>query len=100
LRPEGLDEFKNSPHRVSNPRPSQLNYGLVGQEICVRFSSVTRPALGLSRFTVMSNEWEKFVSEVKLEGREANHSLPSSAEIKNGGSFTYAFLIRHNNTFR
>jgi hypothetical protein len=26
VRPEGLGNFKNSPHRVSNPRPSCLNH--------------------------------------------------------------------------
>jgi hypothetical protein len=29
VRPEGLGEFKNSPHRVSNPRPSGLQHSAV-----------------------------------------------------------------------
>jgi hypothetical protein len=53
------------------------------------FSIVSRPALGPPQSI-------KWVPGMKRDGREADHSPPSSAEVKNGGAITstppYAFM--------
>jgi hypothetical protein len=55
------------------------------------FSIVCRPALGLTQPPI---QWVfgAVSLRVKQQGREAYHSFPSSAEVKNGGaihSFTH-----------
>jgi hypothetical protein len=39
VRPEGLSKFKNSPHRVSNPRPSGLYFEIRTGFIWLRIGS-------------------------------------------------------------
>jgi hypothetical protein len=51
------------------------------------FSTASRPALGPTQPPVQWEPWTLFPG-VKRLGREANHSLPSSAEVENGDIIT------------
>jgi hypothetical protein len=65
---------------------SRYSYGLDGRGSSPSrgkiflFSTTSRPALGPTQPPI---QW---VPGVKLQGREADHSPPSSAEVKNGGA--------------
>jgi hypothetical protein len=56
-------------------------------------TAVSRPALGPTQQPI---QWmpEALSSGVKWLGREADHSLPSTAEVKNAWSYTSAPPIR------
>jgi hypothetical protein len=56
----------------------------VGKSFC-SFSATSRPALEPTQPPI---QWilEAVPLEVKRQGREADHSPPSSADFKNGGS--------------
>jgi hypothetical protein len=60
------------------------------------YSAVSKPALGPSQPSVW---WvpATLSLEIKRSGREADHSPPSSSEVKNNGAIITIF-IRHNTT--
>jgi hypothetical protein len=66
-----------------------------------------RRRLGIFLFTTASRTALALSLEVKRPGREADHSLPSSAEVKNAWSYTstpqYFFmawcLVKHRDNF-
>jgi hypothetical protein len=66
--------------RAGRPRPESR----LGQESAL-YSTSSRPALGPTQAPI---QW---VSGVKLPEREADHSPPSSAEVKNGASSFVVF---------
>jgi hypothetical protein len=49
------------------------------------FSTASRPTLGATQTPIQWVPWA-FLQGVKRPGREADHSSPSSAEIKNFGA--------------
>jgi hypothetical protein len=57
------------------------------------FATASRPTLGLSQPPIQCVA-EAFTPEVKRQGREADHSSPSSAEVKNAWSYTSTPPIR------
>jgi hypothetical protein len=54
------------------------------QEIFL-FSTSSRPTMGLTQPPIQWVPWA-LSPQVKRQGREADHSPPSSAEVKNGGA--------------
>jgi hypothetical protein len=56
----------------------------LGQEI-FHYSTVSRPAMGPTQTPIQCAPGN-LSQAVKRSGREADHSLPSNAEIKNGGA--------------
>jgi hypothetical protein len=59
----------------------------------IRMSTVSRTALGPTQRPMQWVPWALSL-EVKRPGREADHSLPSSAEVKNAWSYTSIPPIR------
>jgi hypothetical protein len=70
------------------------------------FTTASRTALGPTQPPIQSVPWV-FSVRVKRPGREADHSPPSSAEVKNAWSYTstpqYVFvawcLVKHRDNF-
>jgi hypothetical protein len=60
-----------------------------GQEIFL-FSTASRPVLWLTQPLIPGVPGAFFLG-VKLSGREAGHSPPSSAKVKNGGAIPSLF---------
>jgi hypothetical protein len=65
-------------------RAGQLGFDLQqGQEICL-FAIAARPAVVLTQPPVQWLPWA-LPTGVKRQGREGDHSPPTSAEVTNGG---------------
>jgi hypothetical protein len=56
------------------------------RETFVLLSTVSRPALGDPPKLISNGYRDIFSKGVKRQGREADHSPPSSAKVKNGGA--------------
>jgi hypothetical protein len=98
-----------SPHRESNPKLIKINFVSQGssdsivtrlraglpdlnsrQEKCFSFlfAAASRPALGLTQSSIQWAPWSLFPG-IKRPGRGADHSPPSSGEVRNVWSCTY-----------
>jgi hypothetical protein len=84
-----------------------IKFGEGDKLLFVPLSTSSSPALGPAQSRI---QWVpgSVSLEVKRQGREAGHSFPSSAEVKNGGatpplpqmsSWHSACLIKHRNNF-
>jgi hypothetical protein len=65
-----------------------MGYRLDGQDKIIILSTMSRPALGPTQPII---QWMPMAISPGLDwqGCEADHSHPSSAEVKNGGAVTY-----------
>jgi hypothetical protein len=68
-------------------RSGRLKFDSRQEQEIFLFSTASRPALGPTQSLI---QWVPgiFPMRIKLPGREADHSAPSSAEVKNGWSCT------------
>jgi hypothetical protein len=78
---------------VSRPPAGQPEFDSRQETGIVFLATESRPALGSTQTPI---KWVPgaLSLRVKLPGREANHSLPSSAEVKNMWSYDSTYPIR------